>query len=170
MQKRKSGNLILYAAVILIILFAIAAIVMIFFTRENEDAVSELYNDNMGLTVELYAERANNIFDRVGVSADTAASLLEIYVVGENSWTKEALDSIVNSSAAYGVVYYKNEASMVTSTGLDTPDVSGYKSSFQGDKHFFHIDDDGISGQSAFVYSIPMKKDANYRGYLLTYI
>lgn len=170
MQKRKKGNLILYGATILIILFAIAIDVLIIFTRENEETVTELYIDNMGRTAELYAERTDDIFDSVSVSADTAARLLEIYIVGENTWTREALDSIVDSSAAYGVIYYKNDDAIVTSTGFDTPDVSGYKSRMQGTKHFFHVEDDGINGTPAFVYSIPMKKESSYRGYLLAYI
>lgn len=170
MQKRIKGNLILYGSTILIILFAIAVAVLIVFTRENEETVTELYSENVGRTVELYAERTDDIFDSVSVSSDTAARLLEIYIVGENTWTREALDSIVNSSAAYGVIYYKNDGAIVTSTGLNTPDVSGYKSRMQGTKHFFHVEDDGINGTPAFVYSVPMKKGNNYRGYLLTYI
>lgn len=170
MQKNRKGNLILYSAAVLIILFVIAIVVMIAFTRENEETVTELYSDNMGRTVELYAERTGNIFDSVRVSADTAVRLLEIYIVGENTWTREALDSIVDSSAAYGVVYYKNDMSMVTSSGLGAPDVSGYKERMQGTKHFFHVEDDGINKTPAFIYSVPVRKGNSYRGYLLTYI
>lgn len=170
MQKRKNSNLILYGAITLIILFIIAIFVLFSFTRENEEKVTELYSSNMGLTVELYTERADSLFESASVSADTAASLLETYIVGENAWTKEALDSIVDSSSAYGVIYYRNDGIIVTSTGLDVPDVSGYKNKVKGTKRFFHVEDDGINGTPAFVYSVPVKKGNSYRGYLLTYI
>jgi len=170
MQKRKNGNLILGGSTILIILFAVAIAVMIAFTRKNEKTVTELYSDKIGCMVELYAARTDDIFESVSVSADTAARLLDIYIVGENRWTRETLDSIVNSSAAYGVVYYKNDDYIVTSTGLNEPDVSGYKIKMQGTKHFFHVEDDGINGTPAFVYSVPMKSGNNYRGYILAYI
>lgn len=170
MQKRKKGNLLLYGSTILIILFAIAVVVMIIFTREDEEVVTEQYSAYLGRTVELYAERANNIFEGVSVSADTTASLLKVYAVGENLWTRKALDSIVDSSAAYAVIYFKNDTTIVTSTGLDIPDVSGYKRRIYGTKHFFCVDDDGINGTPAFVYSVPVKKGNNYIGFLLAYI
>lgn len=85
MQKRKNSNLILYGAITLIILFIIAIFVLFSFTRENEEKVTELYSSNMGLTVELYTERADSLFESASVSADTAAGLLETYIVGENA-------------------------------------------------------------------------------------
>lgn len=170
MQKRKKGNLILYSAVILLLLFITAIGVIINFTKKSKETVTDLCADNMGLAVKLFSEKVNDDLGRVSSSADSVANMLEYYVVGDNSRTLEALDSIVTTTAAYGVIYYKNDAAIVTSTGLDTPDISGYKGKMQGTKHFFHVDDNGIDGTPAFIYSVPVKKDTNYRGYLLIYI
>jgi diguanylate cyclase (GGDEF)-like protein len=96
--------------------------------------------------------------------------MLEDYVVGENTKTVDALDAIVESTGVYGVVYYRNDNVLVTSTGFTTPDVSEYKGKMQGTKHFFHVEDNGIDGTPSFIYSVPVKKGTNYRGYLLAYV
>lgn len=134
-------------------------VMFLLFTAKVEQKGQAIVEENIAMTSEEYALRISNEMARIESNTRYAASMYEQYNVIHNI-RKSLVDTLCETSSAYMAVVANEVGEGINNSGnlVDLGKMPYFYHAKNGD-HWFYVEDDGITGKAAFVYTAATEND-----------
>ena len=137
-------------------------VMFLLFTAKVEQRGQKIVEDNIALTSETYALRISNELAKIESNATYTAEVYGQFNTIHNIRKKLAA-TLCKTSAAYMSVIANEVGSGINDSGnlIDLGKLPYFYHAKNGD-HWFYIDDDGVTGKGALVYTAATEDDKSY--------
>lgn len=172
MQKRKIWENFLQWILPCVLLVIALALNIYDFNNEMDTAIQTVVDNQVEQIGLYYAAGVEDKLNALENITDAVASIMASRPDRSDAFLNEKLDTLMKASDAYMAAYcaangtgYLNDRRQIDMTELN------YYDSILGESpHYLFARDDGINGQTAFIYVCPVTNSGNVTGYLLSYM
>lgn len=172
MKKSSVLNTILQWIIPIALLIASIVVFMIRFAITSEENITDLCEENNKQVGKSYSENVESCLSTIASVADIMHQMMETRGSYNTAYVMDTVEVMASYSDAYQTAYCWTDGDAVLSGRqlVDLRDTSYYKL-LKGKENFFaYTEDDGITGQAAFLYVCPVEWADEMNGYLITFI
>lgn len=137
-------------------------VMFLLFTAKVEQRGQEIVEDNIAMTSEAYALRISNELAKIESNVSYTADVYGQYNTIHNI-RKNLVTTLCETSSAYMSIIANEVGTGINNSGnlVDLGKLPYFYHAKNGD-HWFYIDDDGITGKSALVYTAATADNKSY--------
>ena len=172
MQKNSLKETVLQWFVPIFLLLGLIIVILIDFTIVTKEAITELHETNNKQVGKSYAENIESELDTIASISDIMQNMVETRGGTNIVYLMDTVDAVVNSCDAYMAAYcWENGDAVLPNRVSGNLADTSYFELLQGKDNFFAFtEDDGVTGQPAYLYVCPVEWLGAVNGYLITYI
>lgn len=172
MQKNSLKETVLQWFVPIFILIGLIVTFLIDFTIDTREAITDLYETNNKQIGKSYAENIESELMTIASISDIMQNMVETRGGTNIVYLMDTVDAVVNSCDAYLAAYcWENGDAVLPNRVSGNLADTSYFNLLQGRDNFFAFtEDDGVTGQAAYLYVCPVEWLGAVNGYLITYI
>lgn len=172
MQKRKIWEIFLQWILPCALLIVALILSICDFNKKMDSAIRTVVDNQAEQIGFYYSAGVDDKLEALGNITDAVASIMASRPDRSDAFLNEKLDTLAKASSAYMTAYCA-----VNGTGflndrrqIDMSELNYYDSIISASPHYLFAKDDGVSGQTAFIYVCPITNSGNVTGYLLSYM
>lgn len=153
------------------LLFLAVCIILIRFASTSSEKAESTVEKNMLDTVSHYASAFSKNLDAYMVASKPLATLMENYSYQDIELAENISRAVMKNSSAYMVIFCNEsgEGILQDGTRILLTDTDYYGNCSNTEASYTWSRDDGITGESCIVASVPLFKDNTLKGHLLVY-
>lgn len=172
MQKNSLKETILQWFVPIFILLGLIIAILVDFTMVTKEAITALHETNNKQVGKSYAENIESELETIASISDIMQNMVETRGGTNIVYLMDTVDAVVNSCDAYMAAYcWENGDAVLPNRVSGNLAETSYFELLQGKDNFFAFtEDDGVTGQAAYLYVCPVEWLGAVNGYLITYI
>ncbi len=172
MRKRKIWENFLQWVLPCALLVVVLALNIYDFNDKMDTAIQTVVDDQAEQIGLYYAAGVEDKLKALGNITDAVASIMAGRPDRSDAFLNEKLDTLMKASDAYMVVYCATNGTgfLNDRRQIDMTELNYYDSILGESPHYLFAREDGINGQTAFVYVCPVTNYGNVTGYLLSYM
>ena len=172
MQKRKIWEIFLQWILPCALLIVALILSICDFNKKMDSAIRTVVDNQAEQIGFYYSAGVDDKLGALGNITDAVASIMASRPDRSDAFLNEKLDTLAKASSAYMTAYcaVNGNGFLNDRRQIDMSELNYYDSIISASPHYLFAKDDGVSGQTAFIYVCPITNSGNVTGYLLSYM